>query len=167
SAQFVSDKTTDYITPLGLRAPEVVLSGEWNESVDIWTFGCMVFTLLTDRALFLPMPLPEHDAPEIDVLLYQMICFCGEFFNEELLQRCPGSVDYFRLDCRSPLHSPWIIVYLTYSRKPFEKCILDSGCVLSPEDMAGITDLMNKCLRIDPKDRTPAFELLRHPWLVL
>jgi serine/threonine-protein kinase SRPK3 len=42
SAQFVSDQTTDHITPLGLRAPEVVLGGEWNESVDIWTFGCMV-----------------------------------------------------------------------------------------------------------------------------
>jgi serine/threonine-protein kinase SRPK3 len=42
SAQFVSDQTTDNITPLGLRAPEVVLGGEWNESVDIWTFGCMV-----------------------------------------------------------------------------------------------------------------------------
>lgn len=42
SAQFVSDQTTDDITPLGLRAPEVVLGGEWNESVDIWTFGCMV-----------------------------------------------------------------------------------------------------------------------------
>ena len=41
-AQFVSNKTTNNITPLGLRAPEVVLGGEWNESVDIWTFGCMV-----------------------------------------------------------------------------------------------------------------------------
>ena len=42
SAQFVSDQTTDDITPLGLRPPEVVLGGEWNESVDIWTFGCIV-----------------------------------------------------------------------------------------------------------------------------
>jgi serine/threonine-protein kinase SRPK3 len=42
SAQFVSDQTMDDITPLGLRPPEVVLGGEWNESVDIWTFGCMV-----------------------------------------------------------------------------------------------------------------------------
>jgi len=42
SAQFVSDQTTDDITPLGLRPPEVVLGGEWNESVDIWTFGCLV-----------------------------------------------------------------------------------------------------------------------------
>ena len=41
-AQLVSDQTTDGTTPLGLRPPEVVLGGEGNESVDIWTLGCMV-----------------------------------------------------------------------------------------------------------------------------
>ena len=42
SAQFISDQTTDDITPLGLRPPEVMLGGKWDESVDIWTFGCLV-----------------------------------------------------------------------------------------------------------------------------
>lgn len=42
TAQFVNDQTTDDITPLGLRPPEVILGGEWNESVDIWTLGCLV-----------------------------------------------------------------------------------------------------------------------------
>jgi len=31
----------------------------------------------------------EDDASEVDVLLYQMILFCGEFFKEDFLQRCP------------------------------------------------------------------------------
>ncbi|OBZ75217.1 hypothetical protein A0H81_04520 [Grifola frondosa] len=40
--QFVSDQTTDDITPLGLRPPEVILGGgKWDESLDIWTFGCI------------------------------------------------------------------------------------------------------------------------------
>jgi serine/threonine-protein kinase SRPK3 len=42
AAQFVNSQTTDDITPLGLRPPEIVLGGEWDESVDIWTFGCIV-----------------------------------------------------------------------------------------------------------------------------
>ena len=42
----------------------------------------------------------EHDASEVDVLLYQMILFCGEFFHEDFLKRCPRSLDYFQLDCR-------------------------------------------------------------------
>jgi hypothetical protein len=41
----------------------------------------------------------ERDASEVDVLLYQMIIFCGEFFKQDFLQRCPGSTEYFRSDC--------------------------------------------------------------------
>ena len=42
AAQEVDDATTDEITPLTLRPPEVILGGPWNENVDIWTFGCVV-----------------------------------------------------------------------------------------------------------------------------
>ncbi|KAF8911091.1 kinase-like domain-containing protein [Gymnopilus junonius] len=160
TAQFVSDQTTDDITPLGLRPPEVVLGGDWNESVDIWTFGCMVFTLLTNRPLFKPMVSVEHDASELDVLLYQMILFCGEFFQEDFLRRCPRSQDYFQLDCRPKK-------FQSFVRKPFDKCLSDSGCTLSPVDMAGATDVMSKCLRLDPQNRATAQELLRHPWLMV
>jgi serine/threonine-protein kinase SRPK3 len=41
-AQFLDDQTTDDITPLGLRPPEIILGAEWDHSVDIWTFGCLV-----------------------------------------------------------------------------------------------------------------------------
>ena len=53
TAQFVSDQTTDDITPLGLRPPEVVLGGEWNESVDVWTYGCMVSSFLVNVYTYL------------------------------------------------------------------------------------------------------------------
>ncbi|KAF9480886.1 kinase-like protein [Pholiota conissans] len=158
SAQFVHDQTTYDITPLGLRAPEVVLGGEWNESVDIWTFGCMIYTLLTKKAIFYPMVSEEHNASETDVLLFQMILFCGEFFHEDMLRRCRYSLDYFRLDFR-------LKKFDQYPRKPFEKCISDTGRVLSAEDMASVTDFMTKCLRLDPKKRATAQELLEHPWL--
>lgn len=39
--QEIDDQTTDHITPLTLRAPEVILGGPWDEKVDIWTFGCL------------------------------------------------------------------------------------------------------------------------------
>ena len=64
---------------------------------------CKAFTLLTRRPLFEPMALPERNASEVDVLLYQMISFCGEFFKEDFLRRCSGSLDYFQLDCVSLL----------------------------------------------------------------
>ena len=49
----------------------------------------------------------EHDASEVDVLLFQMIIFCGEFFKEDFLRRCSRSIDYFRLDCASLSYSLW------------------------------------------------------------
>ncbi|KAG0693696.1 kinase-like domain-containing protein [Suillus ampliporus] len=99
SAQFVNRQTTDDITPLGLRPPEIVLGGEWDESVDIWTFGCIVFNTLTNRPLFKPTAYEERNLSEEDMLLYQMIMFCGEFFYEDFLQRCPRSHDYFNNNC--------------------------------------------------------------------
>lgn len=41
----------------------------------------------------------QANASEIDVSLYQMIVFCGEFFPPDFLQRCPHSREYFTLDC--------------------------------------------------------------------
>ncbi|KAF8815397.1 hypothetical protein BYT27DRAFT_7333939 [Phlegmacium glaucopus] len=70
-------------------------------------------------SLFKPMAFMEDNASELDVLLYQMILFCGEFFEEDFLQRCPRSLDYFQLDCRPKK-------FRSFVRKPFEKCILDA-----------------------------------------
>ncbi|KAF8886015.1 kinase-like domain-containing protein [Infundibulicybe gibba] len=158
NAQFVDDQTTDDITPLGLRPPEVILGGEWNQSVDIWTFGCLVCVHAADRRpLFKPMVSSKFDMTEVDVLLYQMVLFCGEPFTQEFLQRCPRSADYFNPDGS-------LKKSLTAPLKPFKQCILHTGCVLSPEDMEGMTDLMTKCLRLDPTRRATAQELLAHPW---
>ncbi|THH14237.1 hypothetical protein EW146_g6079 [Bondarzewia mesenterica] len=157
-AQFVSDQTTDDITPLGLRPPEIVLGGEWDESVDIWTYGCMVFTLLTGRPLFAPVAWAEKDASEVDVLLYQMILFCGEFFKQDFIRHCSRSLDYFRLDYR-------LKKFQHFVRKPFQKCILDTGRALTADDVEGAAALMSRCLRLDPKDRATAQELLEDPWL--
>ena len=35
--------TVNDITANALRPPEIILRGPWDEKVDIWTFGCLVF----------------------------------------------------------------------------------------------------------------------------
>ena len=64
--------------------------------LNLWIYK--VFKLLTRQPLFFPMESKEHDASRVDVLLYQMILFCGEFFSDSFLQRCSRSIDYFQLD---------------------------------------------------------------------
>ncbi|KAG6829730.1 hypothetical protein H0H92_003689 [Tricholoma furcatifolium] len=41
NGQFISDKTAIHTTPLEVRPPESVLDAFWDQSVDIWTFGCL------------------------------------------------------------------------------------------------------------------------------
>ncbi|KAF2970527.1 hypothetical protein GQX73_g3074 [Xylaria multiplex] len=40
------------LTPLGYRAPEMILGNRIDWTIDIWCFGCLMFELLTDRPLF-------------------------------------------------------------------------------------------------------------------
>ncbi|KAI1289092.1 serine/threonine-protein kinase SRPK3 [Xylaria venustula] len=39
-------------TPLGYRAPETILGNRVDCTIDIWSFGCLMFELLTDCPLF-------------------------------------------------------------------------------------------------------------------
>jgi serine/threonine-protein kinase SRPK3 len=159
SAQFINRQTTDDITPLGLRPPEIVLGGEWDESVDIWTFGCIVFNALTNCPLFKPIGYKERNVSEEAMLLYQMIMFCGEFFNEGLLTRCSRSHDYFNRNCS-------LKGFDRFMRKPFEDCIRGCGFPFSDEEIKHAAAFMHRCLRLDPKDRATACELLEDPWLL-
>ena len=41
------------VVPVALRAPEIIFNLPLGKEMDIWCFGCLVFELLTGRALFL------------------------------------------------------------------------------------------------------------------
>ncbi|KAF9505645.1 hypothetical protein BS47DRAFT_1367920 [Hydnum rufescens UP504] len=40
------------LTPVALRAPEFILTKSWDMSIDIWSFGCLLFESLTGTPLF-------------------------------------------------------------------------------------------------------------------
>ncbi|KAJ5773606.1 hypothetical protein N7457_008502 [Penicillium paradoxum] len=40
------------VTPMMLRAPELLQPHSWNEKVDIWALGCLIFQLATNEPLF-------------------------------------------------------------------------------------------------------------------
>ncbi|KAG1745751.1 kinase-like domain-containing protein [Suillus lakei] len=65
----LADWGGDDITSPGLRPPEIILGGGWDESVDIWTFGCIVFNALTNCLLFKPIGYEEKIVSEESMLL--------------------------------------------------------------------------------------------------
>ncbi|KAJ5161603.1 hypothetical protein N7492_006995 [Penicillium capsulatum] len=40
------------VTPIALRAPELLNPHLWNEKADIWALGCLIFQLATNEPLF-------------------------------------------------------------------------------------------------------------------
>jgi serine/threonine-protein kinase SRPK3 len=51
-------------------------------------------------------------------------------------------------------------------RKPFQDCIRGCGFPFSDEEIEHAATFMHRCLRLDPKDRATARDLLEDPWLL-
>jgi len=49
--------------------------------------------------------------------------------------------------------------------RPIETIFHDVGCPASEKDIIGASNLMRRCLQLDPRNRPSAQELLEDPWL--
>lgn len=81
------------LTPSGLRPPELVLTGAVDKSLDIWSFGCLVFELVTGRPLFC-VPWSDTKAEENDDHLLSLISTLGPL-PDDLYSRWTTSSLYF------------------------------------------------------------------------
>lgn len=69
------------VTPVGLRPPELILTRAVDQTLDIWSFGCLVFELITGRPLFC---IPVSEMEDDDHLLNldaQLGALLGELFK--------------------------------------------------------------------------------------
>ncbi|KAF8516871.1 kinase-like domain-containing protein [Gautieria morchelliformis] len=108
SAQSITNDITDEITAYPLRPPEILIGGPWNEKVDIWTFGCLVFEFLTSGALFEYKPHLKYHLDEPNYLLYTMLCFTGEDFSAEQVTVSRQATNYFDTTCNLRANPPLI-----------------------------------------------------------
>ncbi|KAI9147615.1 serine threonine protein kinase, CMGC group [Paramyrothecium foliicola] len=62
------------VTPAGLRAPEAILNAQFDTPNDIWSFGCIMFELITATTLFVVESIEgnRHDETTNDSHLLQM-----------------------------------------------------------------------------------------------
>lgn len=161
SAQIVEsdDRTTDHITPCALRAPETILLGPWNQRVDIWTFGCLVFELITGQNLSEYVPYPDRGLDAAAGHLWQMMCFTGEEFEPKQLSWSHRAMQYFEeTACYLKQNPPRL-------QNPFEMSLRNYKTI-GEEDVLETATLMRRCLRLDPDDRPSAEQLLDDPFWV-
>ncbi|KDQ25197.1 hypothetical protein PLEOSDRAFT_1046229, partial [Pleurotus ostreatus PC15] len=141
------------------RAPEVLLGSEWDKPAAIWTFGCLVYELVTSRALFSYRPSNVYGFYETGNPLYQMVLEIGELFRAAQLKTWPNAIDYFHLDncdgvilSRYPACLTWRLMLL----RPLE--------IMSWNDILPISEFIRRCLRLNPDGRATATDLLEDEW---
>ncbi|KAJ5975399.1 hypothetical protein N7481_009106 [Penicillium waksmanii] len=70
------------VTPVALKAPELLIQHSWNQKVDIWALGCLIFQLTTNEALF-PIESFGCTKDEVDRILRSLM---HDLFEGGILQ---------------------------------------------------------------------------------
>ena len=98
-----SDLDDDEIQTRYYRAPEVILGLKYNEKIDIWSIGCMIYELYTGEILFDPDKDKDFSRDFHHLFLIEEIC--GEF-PKNMIKKSPRNKEFFKnykLNCKKKL----------------------------------------------------------------
>ncbi|KAA6397119.1 MAG: putative Serine/threonine-protein kinase SRPK, partial [Streblomastix strix] len=146
---------TNNIQTRQYRSPEVILGYEYDETSDIFSFGCIVFELLTGDLLFDPHNSEDWDRDEDHIALFiellgpisKQASLEGKW-SKEIFNRKKGELKHIKQLNYWPLRSVMIKKYHTIPERADELC-----------------SFLVPCLAFDPKQRPSAGQLLQHSWL--
>ncbi|KAJ5142556.1 uncharacterized protein N7515_001343 [Penicillium bovifimosum] len=162
-AYFFTGPPTKPITPLGLRAPELILTGAVGNTVDVWSFGCLIFELITGEPLFC---IPSSKFADDDHLLY-LTASLGAL-PDELLNHWKTSSLYFTPERKlfnsqiggvAPGAEP-LMVEQTSMEESFDQTYPD----LDEEEAFKVKAIIRRILQYDPANRPSPAEILNDPW---
>ncbi|QKD53494.2 putative serine protein kinase [Fusarium oxysporum Fo47] len=165
-AYFLDDPPEKPITPLGLRAPELVLKREVDKSLDIWSFGCLVFELVTGQPLFC-IPAYDDRTEEDDNHILELQAKLGPL-PDELYSHWETSSRYYTKDrklynCQlggvGEGQEP-LMLEQTSMEKAFDLTTPD----LADEEAEKVKRLIRRILQYDPSKRPTIKDILCDPW---
>ncbi|KAG9232735.1 putative serine protein kinase [Amylocarpus encephaloides] len=162
-AYFFIDPPIKPVIPLGLRAPELILTGAVDKTLDIWSFGCLVFELTTGQPLFC-IPGPEF---EDDDHLLSLTARLGAL-PDELIKHWKTSSLYFTPEKRlfncqlggvAKGGEPLMV-----EQSSMEELFDQAGPDLDKKEAHQVKALIRRILQYDPKKRPSAKEILSDLW---
>ncbi|KAK0370845.1 serine/threonine-protein kinase SRPK3 [Colletotrichum limetticola] len=90
----IDDPPLSVLTPVSLRAPEAILNEAIGTGIDIWSFGCIVYELVTGAALFQLPPFGLSDSEKKDEHLIQLTDIIGPL-PQTLMVKWPNAAKYY------------------------------------------------------------------------
>ncbi|KAJ5368490.1 uncharacterized protein N7496_008250 [Penicillium cataractarum] len=160
---FFTDPPTKPVTPRGLRAPELILTGAVDNTMDIWSFGCLVFELITGQPLFC-IPGSKY---EDDDHLFSLTARLGAL-PDELFKHWKNSSPYVTLErklfnCRlggvDPGQEP-----LLGEEMSMEELFDMAGPDFDEEEARKVKALIRWILQYNPTKRPSPAKILADPW---
>jgi serine/threonine-protein kinase SRPK3 len=150
------NKTNEEIQTRYYRAPEVILNVPYNEKVDIWSIGCMMYELLTGEILFHPGKRRRFSRDRQH--LYDIQSLCGKlpldminssdrfsvFFRKNGLMKGVKSIKFYSLE------------------KYLEKGLKQKN--ISTQDIKILGEIMSNMLKNNSNDRWSVNKCLNHEW---
>ncbi|WQF83008.1 Putative protein kinase [Colletotrichum destructivum] len=89
-AFFINEPPEKIVTPMSLRAPELILGEPFSIGVDIWSFGCLLFEIVTGTSLVQLPPFGLSDEALKDEHLIQLTDIIQPL-PENLIEKWPAS----------------------------------------------------------------------------
>ncbi|KAK1728314.1 hypothetical protein CaCOL14_010205 [Colletotrichum acutatum] len=90
----IDDPPLSVLTPVSLRAPEALLNEAIGIGIDIWSFGCIVYELVTGAALFQLPPFGLSDSEKKDEHLIQLTDIIGPL-PQTLVAKWSNAAKYY------------------------------------------------------------------------
>ncbi|KAF1951326.1 kinase-like protein [Byssothecium circinans] len=164
SAFWLASPPSDTVTPISLRAPELILHQPFGTGIDMWSFGCLMFEFLTGRALFAVMVL-SHDQNEQDDADDDHLIQLNDVIRplpDSIMAAWPRASKWYGPN-RKPLQ-PYSDAE-PYIHKPLEVLFAKhKSDEIDDSESEVVCSIIRQILDYDPAKRPSAEDLLKHPW---
>jgi serine/threonine-protein kinase SRPK3 len=138
------------------RAPEVILKYQYDEKVDIWSVGCLIYELLTGEILFNPKKKKNLSRDRSHVI--DIISTLGKI-PDKILNKSKKKKVFFK-------NNGLIKGINEINYDPFYKKIKNNIKNINNNQLNNITDLLYNMLNIDPEIRYSSKECLKHRFFI-
>lgn len=163
TAYSFTNPPTKLVTPVGLRAPELVLTGSVNNTLDIWSFGCLVFELITGEPLFCVPGSKYEDDDHVLSFIDRLGPLPDDLFGHWKNSSLYFTPDRKLFNCQlggvSPGEEPLLVEQISMEEQ-FDSTEPD----IDAKEADEVKGLIRWILQYDPAKRPSPAEILSHLW---